>query len=353
MKKIFSFLIVFLAIFITACNNSAVPTTATKPAPTKIEPAADEDNPGTISTAVTHNTATVQTPSEQVPPKTLFTSTISATVQPEGTDTPLIQIPQDSAPKPKRKLTPNAWKSLPIIPPVSDSVALIYQRGLELGNNPNAYSKIGDCGSTPAWFMGDFDKGPKYYDLGEYQDLDAVIQEFRGSHGRTSLAARSGFNAPSLFVSLWSDPELCEPNESPLECEFRVHRPIVAFIMLGANDMWHADEFEPSMRAIIEYSIENGVIPIISTKADNQEGDGSINDTIAQLAIEYDIPLLNYWLAVQNLPDKGLQEDGVHLTWSRNFFNDPNTMSRAWPVRNLTALQTLDVVWRKATGQNQ
>ena len=133
MRITYSFLIIFLAIFITACNNSAVPTTATKPAPTKIEPAADKNNPGTIPTAVTHNTPTVQSPSELDPTKPLLTSTLSATVQPEGTDTSLVQIPQDSAPKPKRKLTPNAWKRLPIIPPVSDSVALIYQRGLELG----------------------------------------------------------------------------------------------------------------------------------------------------------------------------------------------------------------------------
>ena len=92
MRITYSFLIVFLAFFITSCNNTAVPTTTTKPAPTKIELAADEDNQGIISTAVTHNTATLPTSSEQVPTKILLTSTISATVQPEGTDTPLIQI---------------------------------------------------------------------------------------------------------------------------------------------------------------------------------------------------------------------------------------------------------------------
>jgi hypothetical protein len=178
-----------------------------------------------------------------------------------------------------------------------------------------------------------------------------VIQEFRGSHERTSLGARAGFNAPSLFVSLWSDIEHCQPDEGPLECEYRVNRPIMAFIMLGANDVWHPDEFEPSMRQIIEYSINNGVIPILSTKADNQEGDGSINFTIARLAQEYDIPMINFWRAVQDFPDKGLQEDGVHLTWGKNDFSDPKYLKTAWTIRNLTALQTLDAVWRTATGQ--
>lgn len=253
--------------------------------------------------------------------------------------------------KATRALTSNAWKGLPVIPDVSDNVKTIYQRGLELNNNPNAYSKIGDCGSTPTWFLGDFDRGPKYYDLGEYTYLYEVIQEFRGSHERTSMGARAGFNAPSLFVPLWSDIKNCRSDEGPLECEYRIHRPIVGFIMLGTNDIWHPDEFEPSMRKIIEYSINHGVIPILSTKADNQEGDGSINYTIAKLALEYDVPLINYWRAVQNLPDKGLQEDGVHLTWGSNDFSDPDNLNAAWPIRNLTALQTLDKVWRTATSQ--
>ena len=32
--------------------------------------------------------------------------------------------------------------------------------------------------------------------------------------------------------------------------------PIVAFIMLGSNDVWHPEEFEPQMRKLIEFSIE-------------------------------------------------------------------------------------------------
>jgi hypothetical protein len=255
---------------------------------------------------------------------------------------------QNPVRKPARILTSNSWKGLPVIPTLNDNVKTIYKRGLELGNNQNVYSKVGDCGSTPTWFMGDFDRGPKYYNLGEYSYLNEVIKEFAGSHERTSLAARAGFNAPSLFVPLWSDIEQCGSNEGPLECEYRVNNPIIAFIMLGANDVWHPDEFEPSMRKIIEYSVDNGVIPILSTKADNQEGDGSINYTIAKLALEYEIPLINFWRAVQEIPDQGLQEDGVHLTWGNNDFSSPDSMNTAWTIRNLTALQTLDAVWQKA-----
>lgn len=236
---------------------------------------------------------------------------------------------------------------LPVIPTeISARVSEIYKRGIEQGNNPRAFSKIGDCGSTPAWFLGDFDNGPRFYRLGEHTDLESVIQEFQGSFGRTSLAAKSGFNASSIFAPIWSDPNLCQPNETPLACETRIHKPAFAFVTLGTNDVWHKDSFEPQMRRIIEFFIDNGTIPILATKADNLEGDGSINATIAHLAYQYEIPLWNYWLAVQPLPAAGLQDDGAHITWAPNRFDDPEAMQKGWPVRNLTALQILDAVWK-------
>lgn len=256
----------------------------------------------------------------------------------------VIDIPTRVSPA---ALQPDEWKTLPVIPEIGDSVLEIFQTGQALGNNPLAFSKIGDCGSTPAWFLGDFDRGPRYYDLGPYSELQPAIDAFQGSFARTSLAARSGFNASALFVPLWADRTYCQADEAPLACEYRVQRPAIAFIMLGTNDVWRPDEFEPQMRRIIEFSIQNGVIPVLSTKADNVEGDHSINETIARLANEYEIPLWNYWAAVQPLPEGGLQEDGAHLTWGRNLFDDSKAMQKAWPVRNLTALQTLNAIWEK------
>lgn len=270
------------------------------------------------------------------------TSPSQATLQITPTALPATQDVSQLAPT----LDPQDWKNFPVIPTIGQASRQIYQHGQELGNNPHAFSNVGDCGSTPAWFLGDFDRGARYYNLGPYSQLQGVIQQFSGSFDRTSLAGRAGFNASSVFATIWSDRSQCQANETPLTCEYRINRPSMAFIMLGSNDVWHPDTFEPQMRKIIEYSIQNGVIPILSTKADNDEGNNSINATIARLAVEYDIPLWNFWRAVQDLPHKGLQEDGVHLTWGPNRFNDPAVMKKAWPVRNLTALQTLDAVWR-------
>jgi hypothetical protein len=246
-----------------------------------------------------------------------------------------------------------SWDEYPIVPAPSNNVITIFKHGQELGNREGVYSKIGDCGSTPSWFLGDFDRGEEFYRLGEYTYLQDVIDAFKGSHERTSLAAMSGFNASSLFSPLWSDKSQCKADESPLECEIRVNKPIIVMITLGTNDVYHPDEFEPQMRKIIEFLLEKGVIPILATKADNLEMDHSINITIVNLAEEYDIPLWNFWKAVQPLPNHGLQKDGAHLTWGKNYFDDPFSMTKAWPVRNLTALQALDAVWRKINSENK
>lgn len=270
------------------------------------------------------------------------------TVNPTPTPTLASIETSTSYPSPtiRPTLRPDEWQDLPIIPEISDRVLEIYQHGIELSNNPKSFSKVGDCGTTPSWFLGDFDRGPEYYELGEYSHLLPIITHFQGAFGRTSLAAKSGFNASSIFSPIWSDRTNCQANETPLECEYRISNPTFALIMLGSNDVWHQDVFEQQMRKIIEYTISEGIVPILSTKADNEEKDGSINATIADLALEYEIPLLNYWRAVQPLPDHGLQEDGVHITWGPNRFNDPLVMKKGWPVRNLVTLQILDAVWK-------
>jgi hypothetical protein len=62
--------------------------------------------------------------------------------------------------------------------------------------------------------------------------------------------------------------------------------------------------------------------------------------------------LWNFWAAVQPLPSHGLLKDGFHLTHGNNyFFDDPKTIKTGVSVRNLTALQAIDAVWRILSNQ--
>jgi hypothetical protein len=244
------------------------------------------------------------------------------------------------------RLPPERWQEWPVIPTLSAKAREVYQRGVQAGNRPEAFSKVGDCESRTTWFLADFDKGAAYYSLGSYADLQSVIDHFKGSFERLSVAARPGFTAASLMTPLWNDPKLCKIDETPLACEYRLQRPAFALVMMGTNDISRPKEFEANMRKVIEYTLAQGIVPVLTTKADNLEGDDSINATVARLAYEYDVPLWNFWLAVQPLPDHGLQEDRAHLTFGNNHFENADNLKKAWTVRNLTALQVLQAVWQ-------
>jgi hypothetical protein len=169
-------------------------------------------------------------------------------------------------------------------------------------------------------------------------------------------------NAAAVLSTLRADPKSCHAGESPLACELRVNNPSLAIISL---EEWWADDpakYEQYMRKIIEYTLSQDILPILATKADNLEGNDLINQTIARLAWEYDLPLWNFWLAVQPLPNHGLVQktadgrpDLFHLTHSDNFYNytDMDALQSGWAMRNLTALQTLDAVRRALNGLPQ
>lgn len=236
----------------------------------------------------------------------------------------------------------------PIVPVVSPHAHEIYQRGLALGNDPHRFSKVGDCQNVVPFFLAEFDN-PDDYRLGsQYAYLQAAVSNFSGSFARQSEAVRAGFNVASVLDPMWSNPNDCGANETPLACEFRIHRPSIVIINM---ETWWSDapaaDYEASLRQIVEFSISHGVVPILGTKADNMEKDGSLNAAIVRVAKAYDVPLWNFWAAAQPLPNHGLIFDGFHLTWGRAFFDDPaNMQEHAWPWRNLTALQALDAVWR-------
>ena len=243
------------------------------------------------------------------------------------------------------------WQSWPVIPVVSTTARELYERGQASGNNLRSFSKIGDGEISAEWFFTAFDLGADRYDLGPFQALSSAIEYFAGSFGRIGMAARRGFNANRILDPALSDSALCETGESPLTCEVRLQRPAFAILSLGTNQVWQPDEFEKGMRQILDILLSNKVVPILSTKGDNLEGDHRINRTIACLAQEYDVPLWNFWSAIQRLPNHGLQPDLEHLTYGITDFDDPHAMQSAWTVRNLTALQVLDAVWRGVTGQ--
>lgn len=316
---------IILVSFLVSCSNpSAIKINSSPPSTTPIESEA---------------TSTL------LPNNSLNSGSIGSTpTQPLGSQ--ITQSPVEPSSTMDSRPLAEDWQNWPVIPRVSPWLKTVYSRGLAEGNDPQAFSKIGDCQNVESLFL-PFDL-PPYYRLGEkYSYLMPTIEHFSGSWMRDSQAVRGGFNVASVLSAFFSNKELCNNDESPLDCEFRLNNPSLAIISMETWTSKRPPEvFEDYLNQIVEYALEHNVIPILATKADNVEGDHSINAAIARVAYNYDVPMWNFWAAVQTIPWKGLTEDGFHLTVGKNYFDDPLEMERAWPVRNLTALQAIDAVYQ-------
>lgn len=239
----------------------------------------------------------------------------------------------------------DSWKDLPVFPnSLSPRVHDLYRSGKVSGLDQNAFSKVGDCETSSEYFLAPFDMNQRGYRLGEYSSLNTVILKYEGSFERRSLAAKSGFSVASVLSPLWADTTLCKSEESPIMCEIRIHKPAVMLVMFGTNDVNTSSRagFEAHLKRLLDIAIANDVVPVLVTKADNLEGDGSINAVIARVAYEYEVPLVNFWRAMQAIPAGGLEPDQIHLTYAQPFFDSPENMQMGWPLRNLIALQTLE-----------
>ena len=65
--------------------------------------------------------------------------------------------------------------------------------------------------------------------------------------------------------------------------------------------------------------------------------------------MDYDIPLINLWLALELLPNEGLEPDGFHLDLPPGdtaCHLTGDNLQNGYPMRNLVTLQTLDAVMR-------
>jgi hypothetical protein len=228
----------------------------------------------------------------------------------------------------------------------------IFSHGQTLGRNPNALSRIGASIIETDQFLVRFGTGD--FDLGPFSHLQPVVDHFSASFERYGVGVRRGLSAWAVLDPAWADKRQCQANETMIACEFRLNNPSVLILVLGTNDIGSAQEFEGSMRQIVEYSVSEGVIPILATKADRFEGGSNRNnDLIRHIAAVYRIPLWDFDIAAGSLPGRGLGSDGVHMTFAAEFdYNQPASLQRGYGLYNLTVLMVLDEVWREMERAN-
>lgn len=227
---------------------------------------------------------------------------------------------------------------------VQANVREIFARGQEMSRNPQAYSKLGDSTIENPHFLARFDEGP--YNLGPYAYLQGTVDHFAGSHGRQGMAVRRGLHSWTVTDPQWADKSVCLANESPLDCEIRLHNPAYIIIRLGSNDRGVPAGFEQNLRLVVQQVIDQGIVPILGTKADRFEGNNFNNEAIRRAAADFQVPLWDFDLVAATIPGRGLDFDQVHLTtFYAHDYTSPTAYQRGHGLHNLTALMALEQVW--------
>ena len=242
--------------------------------------------------------------------------------------------------------------AVPVIPAISDAMVELYKRGQEMGNASNVITKVGDSLSANSQYLIPMSNPERK--LGPYGYLADTIAYYGKSVAGDSVAARIGMSTYGIVDPFWADKEFCQGGETPLDCEYRLKKPSVAFIMFGPNDVrsMTEDKYAGQMRQIIEDSLEHGVIPVISTFSAHPDEEFfwqsiNFNLQLVALAEEYQIPLINLWAAARILPEYGLDRDNVHLKVSGFDYLKYDTGHEAFygvSLHNLLSISTLDQI---------
>ena len=234
-------------------------------------------------------------------------------------------------------LTADEWQQWSVIPQVPASARALYQKGLALGNNPHAFSIIGDCQSLPETFLGVYETDPTLT-ASLPPELQAAVANFSGSFDRPSPTVKGGTTAGAALWSEWHENKFtCQPNETPLDCELRLNKPSIVIINLGTH---YETRNITYLRKILDRLTQQGIVPILATKADNRELDGRLNQEMALLALEYNIPLWNFYAAVSDLPNHGVgvKKGDEHLG---EIYLSEEGLER----HRSTALEAITAVW--------
>ncbi len=331
--------LIFCTLIITACGEQNPPTiSATE--------ATAEPNP---TTGALHAIPATAVPSEtaEIPTPTLAV----VTAEPTATPTPQATPTSTPVPVPVNGVPVGSFIKLP--ENVREHMTDVFILGQEMGRDPTAFSILGDSTVLNPQMLGRFDGDN--LDLGAYDYLQPAVEQFSGYFGRYGVAARHGLHAWSIFDPLWADKKWCFPNETLLACEFRLRNPSVLIIRLGSNDAGSPDGFRFNIREAIEFCLENGVMPVIATKADRFEGPDNTNNIILrELAETYELPLWDFDVVAETLPERGLDTDGIHMVeYLSNDYSEESAFESGHAVQDLTGLMMLYMLWQDVIYPNR
>lgn len=236
----------------------------------------------------------------------------------------------------------------------------IFNQGRQTGQQSTVISTVGDSLTNQQAFLDGYDQGQ--YDLGPFGHLQPTIDYFRGSFARESLAAFPGASVLSLMDPMHATDPRCQPDETPIACEYRINQPAISVIMIGSGvDLQNlsVEVYRDYLGRIVDYTIQQNIIPILTTFPSGPtyyvEKAQHMNMAVMEIAAQRQIPLIDLRASAMLMSGGGVMWDGFHLTQrgeglgSDTWIDLNGDQNRyALTLRNFLTLQMLDSIRRMA-----
>lgn len=316
------FLVVLLAIALVPCGGSSAPAET----PSAANPAGGERDALEIGARAADAPTPIEEPEPPAPPPDPALTRVTDTVH---------------SPLSERELI---------------GLRAIAERG---ARRDDVFAKMGGSSIESRAFLHCFGRGDRV-DLGVHEALSETLEHFRAGNAQ----GRDPFRRESLATKVgWSVRHGLTGRPPRVLEEARAIDARYALAFFGGNDVQGRDprEFGRRMEHLLELLTERGIIPILGAVL--PRGDDPAMDEVARrynrlsrtLARAWSLPFIDFYAAVDGLPNRGLAGDGVHPNVlldggrSRPCDLSETGLERGQNQRNLRTLEALDRL-RRARG---
>jgi hypothetical protein len=216
----------------------------------------------------------------------------------------------------------------------------------------DVFAKVGDSITVNPSFLGCF--------AGSDVNLaaSAALEPTRAFFTQTLAdGSKTSFDRATLAAVVgWSAGAALTGSPSPIAQEVSAIAPAFAVIMFGTNDTYPggAQKFERSLLADVDALLALGVVPLMSTippRGDSAVDNALVPETnaiIRAIAQYRQVPLMDFWATLVDLPDYGLAGDNLHPAvylaggvYHGCWFTDP-ALLEGMNQRNRITLESLD-----------
>ena len=246
----------------------------------------------------------------------------------------------------------NLVEVVPEIAPITGSLQPVYQQGQAqpTPRDPNAFALIGDSTASDTNFLdplaGDVVVDPSV------SSLQAVLDRYRATN---SFGQETVVNTAADLIAPSADPAC--GGASTITCSINQQNAALTIINVGYQDVFNGTDpatFRSNIDQAIQQAKNAGSVPVLMTiypsnDTTAQTNIAALNNEIISAATTAQVPVINTWRALNNLPGRGLSGNAPSISAQGAGFLSANPDAGA-NARNVFTLLTLQEIINQVFG---